>query len=297
MTSILPTILRRYYDASFDGRLGAYAGATWPEYLALIKRRLPKVTPRWAAEEAARLGRSDLLSHVARFSPEPPWVDATGVEYLASKYPSVRESKKGRVDLARRIGARDVRVIELQRSDIVGWQGLAGRKLKFVELRRCKTDALAEIAPRCSADWLSLYLSSKSCATVLCSGTRARTLVILHNSPFDLRLLARQSRLEDLGIAAPTIVGARHLRSAVLARLRLGRYDLDDEILATVVAHEATLSDLELESDVPFRPQDLPRLPKLRQLTVPAYEEHRAAWLDFAARFKGHVAFSHPGRT
>ena len=44
--AIRRAILRSYYEASFASRLGAYEGATWDEFLALVKLRLPKVTPR-----------------------------------------------------------------------------------------------------------------------------------------------------------------------------------------------------------------------------------------------------------
>ncbi len=286
-------ILGRYYEALFEGDLPRrYVGATWDEYLALVQRRLPTASPRWAAEEASRNGRGDLGRYIDRFPQERPWTDRTGLDYLASRYATVRENRKPGVDLGRSIGHRDVRVIDLQRANISGWRALRSRNLKYMELRLCKTDEATGIEPRCRIDLLSLSLSSRSCATVMCEGSRARRLIVLHKGVFDLHSLERQDRLLDLGVSADSVIGARHLRSRLLSRLRLGHLTLDDDVLETVAVHKATLTHLDLDTTIPFAPSDLPRLPALQQLTVPAFEVHRSAWLRFAISFNGHVTFN-----
>src|SRR5262249_37905635 len=111
-----------------------------------------------------------------------------------------------------------------------------------------------------------------------------------------LRAFAEHDALTELVLSAPLLLGARHLTTRSLRKVQLSAVDYGPEVRALLEANAAALEEVSILSHAAFAPADLPPLPRLRILTVPASHPLRRAWLDFAMeRTDLALEFTHPG--
>ena len=280
-------ILRHYLEALFDGELPRrFAGATFEEYVALLRLRYPATTQRWAVDMAGSHGRPDLMRHPI----DEPAAAATGafappddeLASLGDPRTLVRVLRRGPSDL-RQVLVAGARALECVNATIGGWSALSkGSPWLHVELRMCKGDGVEWVAPPVETRVLRVVSCDDDCLASAVGSTSARILDVHHAAPLDLRLLAGHSHVERLRVGAPVVHGARALSIKGLRVLSLVGASFDDEARALLEANAATLETLTLSGPLGFAPDWLPPLPRLKLLIVTADPRHRAAWIAYA---------------
>jgi len=294
-----PEVRRRYYESVFDDKAGErFRGATFDEYYELLRARSPGMS-RWsAAIRGASNWRGDFLALAGGFEEDPePETDTEGA-VLARSHPHLRVvAAKGEIDLRKRIKRPDVAVLEMQRQTITGWDALGKARWLHVELRMCKAGEVFPLAaPPAPCERARIADCDDGCVVSLGRSLRCRALFVLHARTIDLRAFAAHDALTELVLSAPILLGARHLTTRSLRKVQLAAVDYGPEVRALLEANAAALEEVKIRCDAAFAPADLPSLPRLRILTVPAFPPLRRAWLDFAMkRTDLALEFSHPG--
>ena len=295
-----PATLRRHYEATLDGRFAErYAGASFDEYLALVRLHHPNLTTKWAVEAARRHGRPDLADHP--FLPEDPpepYIDLIPpLAELAQHHQLLRLLERAAVDLREHIDP-STRALECVHGTISGWEGLRQAKDWLeISLSKCRSEAVERLEPPVDSAVVALNQVDGTCLSSLLLSTRARALDVRHAAPFDLRSLRQQTALEMLILSAPVLHGARGFSAPRLRELRLSGADLehDEAMIAMLTSNAVRLERLHLSGEAGFSPSRLPAMNRLRLLRVVADRRFRDEWLEYAiAHDRVGVGFSEP---
>jgi len=276
--------LRRHYEAILDGRfVERYAGASFDEYLALVRLHHPSMTTKWAVEAARRHGRPDLADHpISREDPAEPHEDL--IPPLAELHKLVRLLEREPVDLRQHIDSA-TRALECLHGTISGWEGL-GQSKDWLEISlfKCKGEAVERVAPPVYSAVVAPNQVDDACLSSLLLSTRARALDIRHQTPFDLRSLRDHTAVEMLILSAPVLHGARDFSAPMLRELRLSGADLerDEAMIAMLTSNAASLERLHISGEAGFSPSRLPAMNRLRLLHVVADRAFRDEWLEYA---------------
>lgn len=284
LESIRRHVLQSYYEATFDGReQDRYTDAGFDEFVALLRIEEPATTPWGAAFSAASRHRSDLVRHAAELVPDPMPDTRSEWGKLADVHPYLSIIRERAVDLREKLAGTEARLLECQQARLSGWAGLAAAKpWQLVELRVCQSSDTAPLRPPVPVQKLRLVRCTPSCLAVVLRSTSADDVVILHDEPFDLRLLSNHQQLRRLLVVAPLVYGTRHVGRLKLRELHLNEVVWDEDASRLMVALGSTLETLVLAGEPPIAPSELSMLPHLESLAVRAWPELKGEWIDFA---------------
>jgi uncharacterized protein YheU (UPF0270 family) len=280
--NIRPEVLRRYHEASYGQQQAgpdAFLGATFEEYYLLMRTQYSKISRRRAAEMSERAEFRELA---ARLPPEA----AEDEESPNTPSRSVFIRQKPELDLSSAKLDQDVTVLVLDRiKSITGWEALrqAGR-LGTLSLTVCGTPPEKPLRPPVAVERVELIGCSKNCVELILQSTRAQQVRLLYEEPsaLQLELLQGHDRLEELDVDSGMTRGLKFLEPLALKVLSLSGVVPDQALKRVLAARARTLEELTLSSHEPFGPSLLPKCPSLRRLTVPAYDEFRAEWVEWA---------------
>jgi hypothetical protein len=280
-------ILRNYYESSFDGLTrDRYRGATFGEFVELVRIAFPGTTPASARQLAAAQGRPDLarspIAPARSRDPEPLWEDPD-LEKLARNPPHVFIQNSGKVDLSRLLAGTRARILTAHKNVVRGWNGLAeGDRWLHIQFYSCKTSDHHALDRPQACQHLVVSGCDDGCLHVLLTSTRCKIVRVVHRARVDLGLLRGHSGLESLYVDAPLVHGGGRLDTRSLRKLSVIAIGSFAELRPVVRASAARLERLEVGPAEPFLPGDLGKLPRLRRLSVRAYPQLRSEWIDFA---------------
>jgi len=178
---------------------------------------------------------------------------------------------------------------------VTGWSSLANHETLYLELGGCKTDEDGPFrAKKGGLEELVMSDCSDGCVWGVFANTSPVNVAIVHSAPFDLALLANDARLESLSVSSPLVLVPADAKWPKLKKLVLARLELDPRTSSLLERHASRLEVLDLFTSKPVGPEALPPLPKLRSLSIPRFQAHREAWLEYAVESRAHVSFSYP---
>lgn len=281
LDGIRPEILRRYYEVQF-GRTAphssAFEGATFDEYLRLLRVSYPGISAREAAKRSKNPEFRALEGKLSGEEAEPPRAPAKARRVLLDR--------KESVDLAQAGLAADVEWLQLDRlKSVGGWGRLRDLPdLRHLTVLYCGTAEAYDGGPTVAIRNLDVTECTRQAARLLIQLTRPDRLNVayLDEPAFDLRWLEGHAGLRSLHVTCGLAAGTGALEGLPLEELGLSRVALDQGFLG-VLASLRALRTLRLPDQDPFSPDRLPDLPRLERLAVPAHPEHRQAWIDWAA--------------
>jgi hypothetical protein len=292
LEGIRTNILRRYYEVQF-GRTAphasAFEGATFDEYLRLLRVSYPGIS---AHEAAMRSKNPEFRALEGKL----PREGEGGPAHPAKKARRSVLDRKESLDLAESCPAPDVEWLQLDRLKAVsGW----GRLRDLADLRHltvlyCGTPESYDRGPTVALGNLDVTECTRQATRLLLQLTRPDRLNVafLDDPAFDLRWLEGHSGLRSLHVTCGLATGAGALEGLPLEQLGLSRVPMDDAFLRAL-ASLRNLTALRLPEQDSFPPDELPDLPRLERIAVPAHPEHRRAWIDWAVARPG-VACSFP---
>lgn len=286
---IRASVLRRYLQVCYGRGASAaqsdpeaFRGASWDEYLALMRLAYPGIT----AKNAARMAwtRPDLAARAEALPDEPPAVNPDPTPWAGSWV-----EKRAKVDLRRVPGpGKDGAALVIVRVNAVsGWQGLrAMAGLKRLVVHGCGTAETAAVRPRVRLLDVDLEDSAPAAVEVVLASTTTERLSLVGKPGVAIELapLAGHRRLRRALIAGAEVRGVRALRGLPLEELTLGNVAIDDELVETMASWAPTLRSLRLATPTAIGPDRLPlgRLGALERLAISGHPAHRAAWIDLA---------------
>lgn len=281
LEGIKPAILRRYYEVQF-GRTAphssAFEGATFDEYLRLLRVSYPGIS---SAEAAKRSKNPEFRALEGKLADdgkaEPAQPGAKARRTMLDRKESLDLSKPG--------PPADVEWLQLDRLKIVsGW----GRLRDLADLRHlsvlfCGTTEAFDGGPTKALASMNMTECTRQATRLLLQLTRPEglNLAYLDEPAFDLHWLEGHAGLRSLHVTCGLATGTDALEGLSLEELGLSRVSMDQAFLRAL-ASLRKLRTLRLPEQDPFSPDALPDLPKLERLTVPAHPDHRQAWIDWA---------------
>lgn len=287
MGGIRPEILRRYYEATF-GKQGpseeAFQGATFEEYFDLYRIAFPAVS----RYQAATSRRNRAFLHMAdRFAHEQGGPMAEKAASASAPPPNRAEfRRKPEVDLAAQAMDENIESLLLDRVKMVkGWKGLLKlKRLRRLSLILCDTEEEAPDGKPIKVEEVAVNECSQRALEVALAITRTRIAKIHHleSATVDLSPLRDHRELGVLLNHYGFALGLGSLKGLPLEKVHLADAVLDGEFRKALFSWKETLVALSLMRQEPFAPSDLPVLPGLRRMKVPAYSEFRTAWIDHA---------------
>ncbi len=288
MKTIRSSILRNYYEATYDGReQDQFAGATFDELVALCRITSPDMTEWAVADSADTFGRPDLAKHAAKLPPDSMPDTRSDIQKVSAEHPCVAILRERSADLRVKLEGTRARALECQSVALTGWTGLASlRPWLHIELRVCTTKDSNALSPRQAVHRIRLVECDSACTHAALDSTSAKIIEVVKADAdaFDLALLRSHRKLERLMVVAPRVVGVSHLTGLKLTRLHLQGLSWSTDLSDVVTDSGPTLEELTLVTNEPVPPSALP-LPKgLQALTVAAHPEVRQEWIDFAVK-------------
>jgi len=192
-----------------------------------------------------------------------------------------------KVDLAEALANPESSWLLLDRIlDVTGWKRLPqlGR-LDRITLVNCATSEAAPEGGRVETDALYVHTLSPACLRAIAGMADAVEVTIWHfETPvLDLSVLRHVSRLRNLFLHCGIATGFGQLSAAKLERLHVSNVAVDDEFRNVLASSRETLTQLWLANNEPLRPEDLPVLPKLKELRVPSHPETLDTWRAWRA--------------
>jgi hypothetical protein len=280
-----PQQLRAFYEETFDRGESprAYASARdADEFLRLASLVHPHLTPRGARS----LAPPHLRSSIDDFPANRPTAPELRVQEVVAE----------RIDLDAVDARTDAEAIVLKGANwITSWSALGKWPgLRHFSLVQCTAADLGPVTTALTVlEELRAYEVPVATAKALLDRTATSSLeIVLTAGTFDARWIKEVGRLRRLSLSGERVVHAGRLRPAPLEELSFTCRRLPAETLDVATAAGSTLSRLHVSSSSPFVPDELvpAAAPALRLVLVPAFTEHRAAWIDFAMS-RPHVGF------
>lgn len=271
--------LRQYHEAAYgqqDVPASAFKDLGFEEYYQLMRIKFPQISQRRAAEMSEWEAFRCLASRLPEDPPEEPQVRP---RFLMLE-------RKQVLDLFSVEIGSGVEDLALDRIKLItGWEGLRlPARLKRLTLTVCGASAAPPLAPPVPVEHIDLIGCSPACVKVVLGSTVAQSLQLLNEdlTPVNLALLRAHHHLTALWLEAPIAQGVKYIESLPLKRLRLSGLMMDMTLRHVLEARSKSLESLGLSCLAPFGPFALPELPALRSLEVPAYENFRAEWIEWA---------------
>ena len=280
---VRPEILRSYYAKAFAGDLNhAYEGATFDEFVELLRISYPGMQQSTAASRAAVFGRRDLVGHEFE-DDHHPTVPKLELRRLSEQFPAVFVQKSGPVDLRQTVVDGKTQILTCHTNQIDGWSALRwAERWRYLGFLLCKSNDFVPAEPPVPCDEVESSSCDDVCLTTLARSIKPTKLSVAHERPVDCMLFANHDTLAELSIDSPLTHGLDSLRTRELRSLFVTNVPAIEYVNELLAANRRYLAALSLYVTSPFSPVDLPDLPALRRLSVRAYPEFRAAWLDFA---------------
>jgi hypothetical protein len=282
MPHVRPDLLRRFYEARWDGGVSPetlYRDATFDEYFALWRLQFPLATRRSAAE-GSPLERFRALADAMPPDPEPS--DPPGPKLA-------QFDRRASLDLAAEAFEAGVEGLVFDRiKAIAGWASLA----RFPHLRLFDVllsgtaDREGPPAP-VPVDTVEVRECSAACLQLALRATRARSLAFSTQEPpvVDLGALAHHTELRELAAGAPLVRGLAHLGRWPLTSLTIGLVHVDEALREGLGALSGSLEQLTLSTADALPPDALPELggfARLRRVQLSIQASPREAWIDYA---------------
>jgi hypothetical protein len=296
---IRPDVLKRYYESmySHNGRpQEAFLGATFEEYFRLLRINYPTFSRRKAAERS----KNPAFKAMAADFPEDP------VEIKPPSAPEGAPKERKKSAVFEKLAALDLLSADLP-SDLHGLfldrvKSVSGlerlrelKGLRIVEGVLCGSNGRPPVGAPLELARLDLDECAEAFAKSLLGMARAEwvRVVILDPPAFDLAPLKDHHALRALYVSSGLTLGAHHLAGLPLETLWLANARMGGGFRKALGSLGGTLRELKLANDAPFGPDELPELPRLEKLIVPAYPEYRDQWIAFAVSHPG-TRFSFP---
>lgn len=195
--------------------------------------------------------------------------------------------RQTKVDLVSALADPEVDFILLDRiPDVAGWKRLPElRKLGKISMVHCGTTESAPSGAVIKLDELYVHTLSPACLKAIANMADAVEVTIWHfETPvLDLSVLRHVSRLRNLFLYCGIGTGFEAIVAAKLERLHVSNAAMDDGFRKALASSKETLTELWLANNEPLRPDDLPILPKLKELRVPSHPETLDLWRAWRA--------------
>jgi len=178
--------------------------------------------------------------------------------------------------------------------DVTGWGRLAELgKLDKIIMVLCGTSVPIAGEGKIPVRELYLHSLSQACLKTILSLTNVEEITLWHAaSPFlDLAMLGHGQRVRHLFLHCGLALGFKHLQGFPLERVHSSSVEISEEFLEVLASWSPTLRELWVGHALPFRPDQLPSLPKLEDLKVSGHPETRPAWRDYVAAHPRIVKF------
>jgi hypothetical protein len=275
--SVRPAVLRAYYEAAFGNTNFPESAlpddATFDEFFALQRIRFPGTSRRTVAAQSRRF-RELAATFPDERQPQPllPGLCSVG--------------RQTELDLTKTPIDHVTKSIQVSRvKNLTGLSALRkpGELINF-HLTLCYGSAAERLSPPVTVEDVQIVSCGPSLVDTVLRSVRARRVHINQQEVpvFDAGVLGAYTELHQLSAFAGLVRGVSVLSGLPIEVLCISNVGMDEELRSTLSAVSGTLKNLTLENEEPFRPTDLPALPHLTRLTVPAYPQYRKEWLEFA---------------
>lgn len=289
---IRPEILRRFHEATFGGGGlpdEAFAGATFGEYLDLMRTTFPRLSPYLAARRSPGGIFKDLAEG---FKAEYDEAERKEKAAQAVRKPSgITILNRPAVDLAEESLDPGAGTLLLNRiKEVTGFAALPGMKsLRVLKLYLCGTSEPPAPSPLVPLEEIDLTECGRAILERILPMTDSRVVKIsyLDSPTLDLSLLRGHRKLRELACTWGFALGLRHLRGIPLEGAYLNDFAADGTFFETLGSWSGSLLHLRVAPMQAFPPASLPALPRLERIAIPGYPEYRKEWIDFA--------LAHPG--
>lgn len=300
IASIRPAILRQYYETTFGSDAlprEAFAGATFEEYLELMRFTFPGIT----RYRAALRSHGGIFKHLAEgFKAEETEADPPRSETRmqeAGQGETLEFRNLPLLGLRKALKGKAPGALVIDRvKNVMGLTALGALKdLKRMRLLFCGTDGEITGIPGFAVEDLELTECAQAILEGVLPAAKSKRLRITHldSATLDFNLIQGYRKLRRLVVDYGFVLGIGHLRGCPMEEAFLPDLAVDEEFFATLGSWKKTLRLLHASPRQPFGPDSLPDLPHLREMEIPGHLELRKPWVDFAmARTEVRFTFS-----
>ncbi|AKF86431.1 hypothetical protein MFUL124B02_26795 [Myxococcus fulvus 124B02] len=281
MTAVLervrPHVLRAYYETTYGqgGGRHAFDGATLEEYLALARIVYP------------RLSDKELLQRAPPHLKELRASAATASESRPPQVPEQPEwqfiSKKDRVDLGEYVQQSPPRIRVSGAKKIVGLEKVRGSPVKRLAFNQCGSEVREVLRPTLFLEELEARWTDPGWSPVLLGSVSAEKVWFDwdEEQPWSARAL-KHMEITHLQVDVPVLMGLANLKAQRFETAYVTCVADAGDLKEGLAGSARTLSELTIGAHVPFGPEVVAGLQKLKRLRIGAYPEFRQQWIDWA---------------